>query len=110
MQFFEIENTLNCLLSGRLNEQTCSEIEHDLLQRVSDFKKDREEVQMNFDLAEVNFISSPFLRLCLICFRILGKDHFSVTNVSANIYQVFRISGFTDMMHVTLADAQEHDS
>jgi len=101
MQFFEIENTLNCLFSGRLDEQICSEIEHDLIQRVSDFKKDREDVQLNFDLAEVIFISSPFLRLCLICFRIFGKDSFVVTNVSAEIHQVFHISGFTDMMHIT---------
>jgi len=110
MQFFEIENTLVCLFSGRLDERICSEVEHDLLQRVSEFKKDREEVHMNFDLSEVSFISSPFLRLCLICFKQFGKDHFSVKNVSANIYQVFHISGFTDMMHVTLTAPQEHDS
>ena len=101
MQFVEMGNTLNCLFTGRLDEQICSEVEHDLLQHVSDFKSDREDVQLNFDLAEVVFISSPFLRLCLICFRMFGKDSFSITNVSTNIHQVFHISGFADMMHIT---------
>ena len=101
MQFFEIDNTLSCLFSGRIDERICSEIEHDLVQHVSDFKKDREDVHLKFDLTEVIFISSPFLRLCLICFKVFGKDHFSIANVSADIYQVFHISGFAEMMHVT---------
>lgn len=107
MHFSEVGNTLNCSFSGRLDGGLCSEIEHDLLHRVSDFKKGHEDVRLNFDLAGVVFISSPFLRLCLICLRTLGKESFFITNASDDIHQVFRISGFTDIMHVLHTDAVE---
>ena len=105
--FQEIDGMLNCVFSGRLDEGICSEIELDLLQHVSHFKNGREDVRLNFDLAGVVFISSPFLRLCLIGFRAFGKEGFSVSNVSDDIQQVFRISGFADMMHVTHVDGEE---
>ena len=107
--FQEVDGTLNCLFSGRLDGEICSEIELDLLQRVSDFKNGRQNVRLRFDLSEVVFISSPFLRLCLIGFRAFGEDRFSIMNVSDAIYQVFHISGFAEIMHVTSTDGAAHD-
>ena len=113
MHFSKVDNTLYCSFSGRLDGSICSEIEHDLLQHVSDFKKDhenKEDTRLNFDLSEVIYISSAFLRLCLICFKIFGKDCFSVTNTSGEIHNVFRISGFTDIIHVTMAGTTPNTS
>lgn len=110
MDFSEDDNTLNCLFSGRLDGSICEVIEHDLLQQVSDFKKDhqgQEDVRLNFDLAKAIYVSSSFLRLCLMCFKTFGKDGFSISNASKDIHNVFHISGFADIMHVTHADEEK---
>jgi anti-anti-sigma regulatory factor len=41
------------------------------------------------------------LRLCLMHFKMFGKEHFFISNVSDDIYQVFHISGLIEMMNVT---------
>jgi anti-anti-sigma factor len=103
MNFSEIDNTLHCLFSGRLDWTVCSEIERDLLQRVSNFKDSRGNVQLTFDLADVVYVSSAFLRICLICCKTIGKHGFSITNTSEDIHNVFRISGFSEIMDVSPA-------
>jgi len=101
MEFLEVDNALHCSFLGRLDGHVCSEIEQPLLKRVSDFKNHRASVRLTFDLANVVYISSAFLRICLICCRTFGKDSFSITNVSDEIHNVFRISGFSEIMDVT---------
>lgn len=101
MEFLEVDNTLHCQFLGRLDGYVCSEIEQPLLQKVSDFKSNHDNVQLTFDLAGVVFISSAFLRICLICCRSFGTSCFSITNVSDDIHNVFRIAGFVEMMNVT---------
>jgi anti-anti-sigma regulatory factor len=103
MNFSEDDNTLHCLFSGRLDWTVCSEIERDLLQRVSNFKDNRGDVRLTFDLADVVYVSSAFLRICLICYKAVGKNCFSITNPSEDIYNVFRISGFAEIMNVSPA-------
>ena len=100
MNFSEVDNTLTCSFSDRLDGSICVVIEQGLLKRITDFKKDREEVHLNFDLTGVVYVSSAFLRICLICCKALGKNCFSITNASDEIHHVFRISGFTDIMHI----------
>ena len=101
MKFLEVDNTLHCQFLGRLDGHVCTEIEQTLLQKVSDFKNNHDNVQLTFDLANVQFISSAFLRICLIYCRSFGKNCFSIVNVSADIHDVFRISGLSKIMNVT---------
>jgi anti-anti-sigma factor len=89
------------LFSGRLDWSTCSEIERELLSRVTEFRNRHENVRLVFDLTEVIFVSSIFLRLCLIYYKTLGAPYFAVVNVSEEIYEVFHVSGFVELMNVT---------
>ena len=100
MNFLEKDNTLHCLFSGKLDGSVCSKIEQDLLKRVSRFKECRENIKLIFDLGEVVFISSAFLRICLICYKTVGENFFHVTNTSEEIHKVFRVSGFSTIMNV----------
>ena len=104
MNFTEINDTLHCFFSSRLDGLVCSTVERELLHRITEFKNNREKVRLVFDLADVVFISSAFLRICLMHFKDVGKDCFSITNVSEEIHKVFHISGFADLMNVTRAD------
>lgn len=101
MIFSEIDNTLHCSFSERLDGNVCSGLERELLHRATEFKNSREAAQIVFDLHGVPFISSVFLRLCLIHLKSFGKERFAVTSVSEEIYKVFYVSGFTEIMNVT---------
>jgi len=103
MNFLEIDNTLHCVFSGRLDGSVCSTIEQELLRRVSCFRECHEDIRLNFDLGEVVYISSAFLRICLICYKTVGENVFYVTNVSEEIHKVFHVSGFSKMMNVARA-------
>jgi len=100
MNFLETDNTLHCLFSGRLDGSVCAKIEQDLLQRVSRFKECHENIRLDFDLGEVVYISSAFLRICLICYRTVGENVFYITNTSEEIHKVFHVSGFSKIMNV----------
>ena len=104
MNFSEIDNALHCSFPGRLDGLTCSNIEHELLCRVTKFKGNRTNVRLIFDLNGVVYISSLFLRICLMHFKTFGKNNFSVRNVSDEILKVFRISGFAEIMDVIPAE------
>lgn len=109
MDFSENGDTLCCFFSGRLDGSVCSEIEPGLLCRVDNFKQNRPGIALVFDLAEVDYISSAFLRLCLIHCKSVGKNYFSVVNTSEEIHKVFHISGFSEIMNVSQIPQVSHD-
>ena len=98
--FSEIDGTLHCSFSERLDGYVCSTFEQELLQRIAEFQNSRENTRIVFDLDGVVFISSAFLRICLIHLKASSKDHFTVTNVSEEIHKVFCVSGFVEIMNV----------
>ena len=100
MDFTEIDNTLYCSFSKRLDGQACSLIEGELVRRIADFREHNKDGRCVFDLNKVTFVSSAFLRLCLMQFKTFGKNLFSITNVSKEMYTTFHVSGFAEMMHV----------
>jgi len=103
MTFTEIGNTLHCSFSDKLDGHICSTIEQGLACRIDEFKNHCQDAQIIFDLAGVVFISSAFLRLCLIQFKTFGKSRFFITNVSEDVYKVFHVSGFVEIMNVAPA-------
>jgi anti-anti-sigma factor len=102
--FSEIDNTLYCSFSDRLDGHACSMFEQELLCHVAEFKNNHEGARIIFDLDGVIFVTSAFLRVCLVHLKTLGKNHFAITNVSEEIHEVFYISGFTEIMHVIQRD------
>ena len=104
MFFSEIDNTLHCTFSDRLDGHVCSSLEQELLRRIAEFRNLYENVRIIFDLDEVVYVSSAFLRICLMQLRAFGKDNFIVTSVAEEIYNVFYVSGFAKIMNVVQKD------
>jgi anti-anti-sigma factor len=100
MNFSENGNTLLCTFVGRLDGNVCSAIEQDLVHRITHFKANREDVRLIFDLSDVVYVSSAFLRICLMYLKSVGKNSFAVVNVSEEILKVFHITGFAEIMEV----------
>jgi anti-anti-sigma factor len=100
MNFSEENNTLHCTFSGKLDTLTCSRIEGTLNKRVADFLKKQDVAYFVFDLSEVDYVSSAFLRICLCHFKLAGKNNFRIKNLTPDVRHVFMISGFTDIMNI----------
>lgn len=84
------------LFSGQLTLTACAnfdaEVDNVLLKQPE---------SVVFDLADVSFISSIFLRLCLKTFKKMGRDHFRIINSSPAVKRIFAISGLDEMVKNT---------
>jgi anti-anti-sigma factor len=60
-----------------------------------------EELNICFDLSEVDYISSSFLRLCISSAREIKKGNFSIINTGPEIMKVFKIAGLDGMLSVS---------
>ena len=100
MNFEELGHTLRCSFSGDLRADVCSLIENELNDRVSGFLKNRDHHEVVFDLADVRYMSSAFLRLCLFHCKLTGNENFRIENSSGDLKKIFQIAGFTEMMNI----------
>lgn len=103
MKFEEQENTLHCFFSGDLNTDVCASIDLELRSKIHEFMEKRDQGQIVFDLSGVPYISSAFLRLCLIYCKAAGSRNFRIEHVSPDVFQVFTIAGFVEMMNIVSA-------
>jgi anti-anti-sigma factor len=80
--------TWQCVLAGRLDTERCERITEPLLARLRESNK-----AITFDLAEVSFVASSFLRLCILATRAVGNGNVHLVNTSPTIKKVFKIAG-----------------
>lgn len=79
---------LHVPLFGRLDTAQCAAICDSLLKRIRETGK-----PVVFDLDQVDFVSSSFLRICILAAQVVGAGHVSVRNTSPSIKRVFKIAG-----------------
>ncbi|MDR2441370.1 MAG: STAS domain-containing protein [Planctomycetaceae bacterium] len=101
MDFTEDNNTLRCIFSGKLDTLTCSNLEDTLNKRIIGFLEKQDVACLIFDLSDVNYISSAFLRLCLCYFKSAGKKNFRIENPNQEVQKVLQIFGFMEIMKIT---------
>lgn len=77
---------------GSLNTIKCLELEKDLYARVRGTKQ-----PIVFDMQNVDFIASAFLRICLTVFKETG-DRLSIINLKPTVVTVFKIAGFGNLI------------
>lgn len=79
---------LHVPLFGRLDTAQCAAIGDSLLKDIRDTGK-----PVVFDLDHVDFVSSAFLRICILAAQVVGAGHVSLRNASPSIKRVFKIAG-----------------
>jgi len=84
------EATLICRFKGKMGSTAAQELEACRLAEVL------KEVGASvvFDLKEVSFISSAFLRICLVAAKLKGEGKFHLVNPSSECHKVLNIAGF----------------
>lgn len=58
-------------------------------------------ISVIFDLNNVYYISSTFLRLCMSSARDIKKGNFSIINTDPEIMKVFKIAGLDGILNVS---------
>ena len=85
------------LLTGRIDSGNAAEIEKDLLSAVEEAGDPR----IVLDAKDLSYISSAGLRVILRLKK--AYPDMSVVNVSSEVYEIFEMTGFTEMMTVERA-------
>lgn len=90
------EPKLICAFSERLDTAKCLEIDDELFDKVLESK-----TPVVFNMQDVDYVASAFLRMCLKVAKEVGPGNFSVINVHPNVKKVFKIAGFDKQMSIT---------
>lgn len=77
----------------RLDTLTCSGLENGLIAELKNTQ-----VPIVFDIGKVDFVSSAFLRICIIAAKKAGAGNFHVVNAAPQIKKVFKIAGMDQFL------------
>lgn len=91
---FEGED-LKVKLVGRLDTTTAPSLETEISGDLAKAKT------LEFDFSELDYVSSAGLRVLLACQKQMNKQGaMSIKNVKDEIYEVFNMTGFLDILNV----------
>ena len=79
----------------RMDTATCMELEPEILPEIENFDND-----VIFDLKDLEYIASAFLRICLMVFKKVGADRFSCIHASPAVKKIFKIASFDQAMKI----------
>lgn len=96
-------NTLEISMRGRYDTVISMNLEDILLQKIEKALKsstDQKTFVVTINLAEVEYVSSTFMRICLKAAKMLSQGNFQVTNANPLIKETFAVSGFNAMLKI----------
>lgn len=86
---------LDIALTGRLDTTTAPALEAEVNTALAGV------TELNFDFAQLVYVSSAGLRVLLAAQKVMNKQgKMTVRNVSAEIMEVFEITGFSDILTI----------
>lgn len=89
------QNDLTIHFPPNLDTVTCLDFEDELYQKVKET-----EGAVIFDLCDVNYIASMFLRICLRVTKDVGPERLRICSIQPAVMKVFKISALDK--HLTL--------
>ncbi|RLD11675.1 MAG: hypothetical protein DRI44_03060 [Chlamydiae bacterium] len=89
------DEKLVCTFSGILNSAECQKYQEELILKIRQV-----ELPVVFNLKEVDYIASGFLRICIHIPKSIGSENFSIINVSPHVKKVFKLSGFDNHLNI----------
>ena len=97
---------LICKFSGRLDTLNCVSLSEEIQNKIEELKqeqtdKDQLEESIHFDMKDVNYISSSFIRICLHTYHQSKKGNFSIINSDPLLKKTFKIAGLGELLSVS---------
>lgn len=83
-----------CVLrpQGRVDTLTAPEVETAVTENAAKCGR------LVLDMAEVDYVSSAGIRVIVRAYQVMGKDSFSLRNVSKNVMQLLKMTGFDKVL------------
>jgi anti-anti-sigma factor len=89
----ESEGWLAFTFKSRLDTETCSKIESEMIAHL-----EKASQPILFNIAQVDFVSSAFLRICIMAAKRAANGKFHVKNATPQIKKVFKIAGMDQFL------------
>ena len=83
---------LDAIETGKITE---------ILQAEPVMKNIKPDDKLVFDLKDVDYIASSFIRICMSHSKMVGSDRFSIANSQPFVKKTFKISGLDDILNIT---------
>lgn len=99
------EKRFLCKFTGRLDTNACLKIADDFNLKLSEITEPGQEIihgyRIVFDLKEVSYIASSFIRICVNTAKKSEKGNFSIINSDPFIKKTFKIAGLDETLKVS---------
>ncbi len=96
-------NTLVCVLNGRMGTDINDQLTASITGKIGECRnslEDSEKLKICFDLKNVNYIASSFIRTCIMVSRQVSAGNFNIINATPVIKKTFKIAGLDDALNV----------
>ena len=100
--------TLTYNFFGRMDGINTKNVEktvHDVFTKISEEMSstggDKGDLKIVFDLKDVDFVASSFIRVCLFVAKKISQSNFSITNTSPHVNRTFKVSGLDKALNVS---------
>jgi anti-anti-sigma factor len=90
------EEQLIISFTGKLDTATCIDFEDELYNQLKAVA-----TTVIFDLNEVDYISSMFLRVCTKTAQKTGKENFSIINVAEPVMKLFKLTRLNSFLNIS---------
>ncbi len=104
---FDKENSRSLFFfSGSMNAPATDEAVIEIEKHFDELKNQMTEEELAgnfivFDLDEVSYICSSFLRICLEYHKKAGENKFSITNSNPAVKKIFKITRLDDLLNIS---------
>ena len=97
-------NTLTFIFSGHMDSARCmpmaQTVENKVMEHAGDSAQINKPLKVAFDLKEVDFISSAFIRICMMVLAKVKTGNLTVQNAGPFIKKTIKISGLENQLMV----------
>jgi anti-anti-sigma factor len=101
----ENEKILTCIFEGHIDTARCAGYDQklkDTLKKTAGTNPETSpDFKLVFDLAEVSYIASSFIRVCVNAAKQVPRGRFSIVNSKPFIKKTFKIVGLDDLLHLS---------
>ena len=98
------DNELIYTFSGRMDTVVCMDIKNGVQEEVdrliNEKGSDGNALKVIFNLGEVNYIASSFLRLCSAVAQKVEHANFEIINSNPSVRKVFKIAGLDNIIKI----------
>ena len=93
------EKILTVIFNGRMDSVAALKL-NEIFDGVLIMKDRKPDDRLVFDLKEVDFIASSFIRICVCHAKLAGAGKFSITHCQPFVKKTFKISGVDEVLNI----------